>query len=371
MGDGGRLHAPSVDAGQAGMEVELGAVALPVPEERVEQQRADVARADDDDVDGCGGEHVVGVAVVAEPEIGETGGGRFGARPDHTAQPHAGFRVDRSQLGELDRTAIGADDDEALREPISPPAVGEPGAAERTPAEQEHPGQHDGDRDLVDADPGPGEPVDDEHPDGHDRGRAGELGDLDGPHRVDALVPQALEPDRPQPDAGGSEQRERRPLQAHLVVPADDDHHREADEDRSGVAHPQDPLQPPRLRQPRPIVGDRFEGSWRRRIGSVAVLSSPAPSVCASPTRVRMVRTTSPPVLVVASIVRPLMIVDVRRLSRPRPLWLPIGNQIVTLGPGYLLRAELSGLFVTAQRRVSRARRRHRPSNPPPAASVS
>jgi hypothetical protein len=94
----------------------------------------------------------------------------------------------------------------------------------------------------------------------------------------------------------------------------------------------------------RPSVTDSTAEAGDDRTGSVAAPSSPAPSLRASPMSVRTERTTSPPALVVASIVRPLLTVVLRRPSRPCPLWLPIGNPSATLGPGYLLRAEILGL---------------------------
>ena len=154
------------------MEVQLATPALLVAEQRVEQQRADVARAHDDRVGRRRGEDVVGVAVVAEPEVAEPGGLGLGARADHARDAHPRLRVDREQLGQLDRPAVGADDDQPLGEAVLAPVVGEPGPVERAPdrAGATTTRTHSSD-DLLDVDVRPRQPVEHEHPDAEDRGR--------------------------------------------------------------------------------------------------------------------------------------------------------------------------------------------------------
>ena len=105
-------------------------------DQHVEQRRVDVARAEHDALDVGIGEHVGGVGVVGQPQIGQPGlaGLAGGAdEPDDTT-PASGWVWNR--LTEVDRPAVGADDDHPALE-VAHLALGrQPRAVDGAPSDE-------------------------------------------------------------------------------------------------------------------------------------------------------------------------------------------------------------------------------------------
>ena len=245
MRDGQGLHAPEVDPRQARIDEQVTVAGLLVADEDVEQRRVDVARAQHDAVDVGPGEHVVGVGVVAQPQVRPAGHPGLASRADHPDDPDAGLGVGLEQLGERHRPPIGPDDHDGAHEAVGRALGRQPGPVHRAPGDDRQPRRDAAEEDLLDVEVQLEEAVEHDRPEPHHDHGAGDPRQLDGPDGVEPADPETLAADHEHAEDGHDDHLpEELEPRRRTGCRNGADHEVEAEQDGERVADREDHLQP-------------------------------------------------------------------------------------------------------------------------------